>query len=548
MYKAGFGKVKVEYPLLNISMMGYGVWTNRIEGKETELYARSVVIESNEMCLVFTNVEIAFITPGIRREVLTLLKQNHPDLLVEENKLMLTAQHTHSAPSGFSEYAYYSFTTPGFKREIRDAYVKTIVESIVLAFDNKTKVTIEYKEGCFEPEVEVAWNRSLKAYRRNPENKNKKTSSSLALDRAMYLIQVNNIDGKILGTINWFGVHATSIGSNNRKVSSDNKGYAAAFLEEEYASSVHIFAQGKGGDISPHFHGFGDVVRRNLIKKKGDHLYAKSNGNKQFVKAKEIIEGDFSLQVSGRLDGELLFSDYTTIKVDTRFTTGRECMTTSDACFGLAFFKGTPIDGKGAPYPVIESLRFLNTFLNKKRKHLIASQGSKEIIINVVTKEILGQGKLAVLPSFIDGSIKIMNEESKRGALKENTLIPVVLPVQIFLLGSIAIVGVPGEITTIAGKRIEKLIKEKLVDCGVDKVILSSFANSYMGYITTQEEYDVQEYEGGHTVFGQWTLAAFETKFKELCEELVKSKKERKIDKALLPPVFSEKELKLRAY
>jgi neutral ceramidase len=198
--------------------------------------------------------------------------------------------------------------------------------------------------------------------------------------------------------------------------------------------------------------------------------------------------------------------------------------------------------------PVVSFMKLLNSILNKKRKSLISSQGNKEIIVNASTKEIFGQGKMDVIPSFVDQSIKEMNKESKNGALKENTLIPVILPVQLFLIGGLAIVGVPGEITTVAGIRVEKLIKETLKVYGVEKVIISSYANSYMGYITTQEEYEVQEYEGGHTVFGQWTLAAFETKFKELCKEIVKPKEQRKINRTLLPPLFSQHELDLRTY
>ncbi len=549
MYQAGLGKVKVDYPLLEVGMMGYGMWNNRITEKETELYARSIIIEHTGVVLIFTNVEIAFITPGIRREVLAVLKEKHANLLIDENKLMITAQHTHSAPSGFSKYAYYSFSTPGFKVEIRDAYVNAIIESIVLAFKTKQEVTLEYKEGCFDPKDEVAWNRSLKAYANNPEvNEIKKNSSALALDRNMYLLQVNDLNNRMIGSVNWFGVHATSIGNDNTKSSSDNKGYAASFLEEEYPNSIHIFAQGKAGDVSPHFHGLGETRIRKEIKQKGDHLYAQENGEKQFFKAKEIIEGATSLRINGELEGELLYADYTKIEVDSEFSNNKIGMSTSDACFGLPFFQGTPVDGKGVPTPVVSFMKLLNAILNKKRKSLISSQGNKEIIVNASSKELFGQGKMDVIPSFVDESIKEMNKESKKGALKENTLIPVILPVQLFLIGGLAIVGVPGEITTVAGFRVEKLIKETLKEFGVERVIISSYANSYMGYITTQEEYKVQEYEGGHTVFGQWTLAAFETKFKELCFEIIKPKEQRIIDRTLLPPLFSRHELNLRTY
>ena len=48
------------------------------------------------------------------------------------------------------------------------------------------------------------------------------------------------------------------------------------------------------------------------------------------------------------------------------------------------------------------------------------------------------------------------------------------------------------------------------------QVLLCTYANDYMGYVTTNEEYQEQCYEGGHTIFGQWTLAAFQTRLTTL--------------------------------
>jgi len=79
-------------------------------------------------------------------------------------------------------------------------------------------------------------------------------------------------------------------------------------------------------------------------------------------------------------------------------------------------------------------------------------------------------------------------------------------------------------------------------------VILSPYANAYSGYITTYEEYQVQCYEGGHTVFGEWTLAAYQTKFKELALQMLKKESERNLDSGVSPVEFTEEELKKRIY
>jgi len=153
-----------------------------------------------------------------------------------------------------------------------------------------------------------------------------------------------------------------------------------------------------------------------------------------------------------------------------------------------------------------------------------------------------------VFPSFVDLAVAEMNTQYRAGALKENTLTPIILPIQIITIGQLAIVGIPGEITTIAGKRIEKQVLNHLQKTGIEQVVLSSYANSYMGYITTPEEYTAQLYEAGHALFGQWTLGAFQTEIDKLCRCITESEQcSTAIDFNLRPPLFSDKELKLRS-
>ena len=83
-------------------------------------------------------------------------------------------------------------------------------------------------------------------------------------------------------------------------------------------------------------------------------------------------------------------------------------------------------------------------------------------------------------------------------------------------------------------------------------VILSPYANAFSGYITTQEEYQTQYYEGGHTIFGQWTLAAHQTQFDKVAEMfrgnsvLDESRRNRSIfEPKLSARTFSPEELDL---
>ncbi|HEX7135807.1 MAG TPA: neutral/alkaline non-lysosomal ceramidase N-terminal domain-containing protein, partial [Iamia sp.] len=81
---------------------------------------------------------------------------------------------------------------------------------------------------------------------------------------------------------------------------------------------------------------------------------------------------------------------------------------------------------------------------------------------------------------------------------------PRVLPVQVLRLGPAALVGIPFEVTVGSGRVIADAVRPALA--GGDEVIVSSVANEYSGYVATPDEYALQHYEGGHTLYGPRTL------------------------------------------
>jgi neutral ceramidase len=82
---------------------------------------------------------------------------------------------------------------------------------------------------------------------------------------------------------------------------------------------------------------------------------------------------------------------------------------------------------------------------------------------------------------------------------------PRVLPVQAIRLGAVMLVGLPFEVTTESGRRIARSVAEATGPEAGGRVVVSSVANEYSGYVATSEEYDLQHYEGGHTLYGPGT-------------------------------------------
>lgn len=76
----------------------------------------------------------------------------------------------------------------------------------------------------------------------------------------MLLLKLVADDGSLIGVINWFAVHGTSMNNTNTLVSGDNKGYAAYLLEKHVNGAgstpgmgpfVAAFGSTNLGDVSP---------------------------------------------------------------------------------------------------------------------------------------------------------------------------------------------------------------------------------------------------------------------------------------------------------
>lgn len=573
MYEIGVGKADITAFKLGVGMMGYGMYFNIVKGLETDLFARAAVIRdtSTGKKVVLVNAEICFITMAIRRGVMKKLQRKHEHLGITEDTIMLSAQHTHSAPGGYSHFGLYNMSIPGFVPEVYQKLVDGIVEAIVMAAENIQPATIKIAKGEVDIKKEVAFNRSLEAYNANPEVKTKlkKEEADQAVDRSMLLMRFDDLEGNPIGSWNWFGVHTTSVSNDNNRICSDNKGYAATYHEEKVRKGkkdpfISVFAQRKAGDVTPNWK-WDRKKKWTRGKFEDDIESAKFNGNIQFEHAHDLFrEAKKEKEIPVQIDHALTFVDFRKVIVDKEFACGQKDARTGPACHGVAFFEGTA-EGPGMAPAVGNLARMLikgqkayelaaAPFKTKEKADRIylkyQTQGPKDILIEADERRILGTRdiKNLVVPAFADPIVAQFKKFHANGSLDNKPWIPQILPLQIIIIGNIALAGIPAEITTIAGQRLENALLEILANRGVTEVVCSTYSNSYCGYITTYEEYQLQLYEAGHTVFGQHFLGAIQTKFKQLSLELLKPHTERNVMEDGRPSIFSDEELQLRSF
>jgi hypothetical protein len=116
-------------------------------------------------------------------------------------------------------------------------------------------------------------------------------------------------------------------------------------------------------------------------------------------------------------------------------------------------------------------------------------------------------------------------------------MVPNVVPIQLLKLGTLVIAGIPGEITTIAARRL-KIQLGSVFGAAMKHVAVCGYSNAYSGYVTTPEEYDSQQYEGASTLYGPHTLAAYLQEFKKLAAAILNRAAVAPGSPALVPAKF----------
>jgi len=141
---------------------------------------------------------------------------------------------------------------------------------------------------------------------------------------------------------------------------------------------------------------------------------------------------------------------------------------------------------------------------------------------------------------------------------------PSIVPTQMLRIGSVLIAGVPGEFSTMSGRRLKTLLGKEVNNVldqysneleaspdlkslqGKTKVVLAGLSNAYSSYVTTFEEYQVQRYEGASTIFGPHTLEAYLYQYLNLTRKLVSGPRVDPLPDGPEPPFLLKKQIAFR--
>ncbi len=547
-----------------VSLLGWGVPGNSAFGVALPIYARAFAFLGDDGEAAFYVVaDIAFPARSLRVGILQRVAALRPELPIAHGNFMLTTTHTHSAPGGYTWELFYNLQIPGFSPAVLGTFVNGCADAIIEAWDRKQDTLLTYDTVEIPSGEQVAFNRSVRAYNANRDTDNvSQGHRNEAVDRCMRALVMRDTDGRPFACLSWFAVHCTSVHSENKLVHGDNKGAAAESLEKAMSRDgaegfIAGFAQGAAGDVSPNFRM--SWRRYKMIGEYADDdKSARYNGEIQARYARGLVDraGDAE-RLSSEVDNSFGFVHMTGFAVDPEYALGLEGRQAGSGVIGIGFIEGTA-EGPGPLRP----LRFLNRALTRVldlRASVLRRRGRQVPHRHKVPFLETGRGRhgkafgIATqgdpsIPGFIHQTVAVTKHLKRSGGLDESPWVSNSQPVHIMRIGELAIVGMPGEPTTTAGRRVAKQVASRLADIGVQHVVVNGYANGYAGYTTTPEEYGVQLYEGCTTFFGEWTLGAYQTRLDELCSELHRPKVQRAAPEEYPDDAQSEAVLSVQAF
>ncbi|PIK36428.1 Neutral ceramidase B [Apostichopus japonicus] len=520
-YYVGVGMADVTGPAADVQMMGYGNPAQTTRGIHMRQFSRAFIfcnINDHSDCQVFVVVDFGMSDSAVTLGVLERLKTVYGDMYHEKN-VAISGTHTHSGVAGYFQYFLFTITSSGFIHDSYDNLVDGIYRSIHRAHENRAPSNVYYNIGELSGDMNANINRSPYGYDANPASE--RANYQYDVDKDMTLIKIVGENNKDRGLISFFAVHPVSMNSTNRLISGDNKGYASYMTEMDMnpgtfhgqGEFVAAFPSSNLGDVSPNLNGprckdtglpcerktsqCGNRTSLCVASGPGKDMFESTKiiGERLATKAKELY-ADATERLEGPIGFVHQFVNMTNYEVN---LSDGGTATTCSAAFGYSFAAGT-IDGAGA-YPFFQTQLYSLPLVDKFRD-VVLHEPSPEMIACQAPKPVL-------LPV---GEMKIPWE-----------WIPAIVETQILRIGQFAIIPVPSEFTTMAGRRLRNTVRDVLVAEGLTnaKVQIAGLSNTYSDYVSTIEEYGVQRYEAASTTYGPHTLEAYQQQYTMLAQHLM---------------------------
>lgn len=464
---AGVARADITPPP-GMPMAGHSTLSCSGKGVRNKLKARAIYIKpANGKPVALVQVDLLAGSRIVHHKVAELVAEETD---IEAGALLISGTHTHCAPGNYFGSNFYNYLGSN-KRGFEEQYFQFLSEQIARAVKQAYRSRRPAKIATGFIDIKgVTINRSFPAYLRNRNIKDKEKIDKFdAINPSLHLIRIDcpDDDGiyKPIGAFSNFSIHPNSPpGELDQLYNAD----VSAYIERTFASEikriynppwepVHAAANYTQGDNNPYY---GDEIIESFW---------------DFERVGSFISA-MALQCFRELDGKLkddVKIGYAAKEID---------MFIENSIAGIKVAKkpkvGAPAlggaQGRGRTSPLVHL-----PFIAPGWPHWIFTggvQGHKRVL--------LGPLQYLAFP-------------------KKN--FPHLLFFQVIQVHDAILLAVPWEVTFELGKRISSYAHEQGIEAGLSKdnrCIVVSCSNGLCAYVTTEEEYSLQYYEGGFNLYG----------------------------------------------
>lgn len=495
------GAVSVDItPPPGMPMGGYSVMANAGKGFRTRLKARVVYLndgQGHSTALVQTDLTAGSLL--VHHQVVAAVAEKTG---LQASDIVITSSHSHSAPVNHFENDFYNkhmSSGQGLEERFLNFASDRIANGILEAFENRRPALVATGRKDI---YGYNRNRSLDSYVLNdnvtgislddPEAKFK------AINPAMYMIRIDVQDDqgtyKPLAAFSSFSVHATALSVPVEVYNADLFAYAQKDLEWAIANKydtpwqvVHGLTTGTQGDMAP------------ALPDNGDNTFGHHEVN--WKEAKNLGQGIGKEAIAlFEALGSQLTADVSVI------TAGRELNIRENNTIGDIELCEDPAIGSPVAAGAYE----------RRTPFLAAIPFLKGG--NIMSRS-------WIFTDGCQGNKAHLGFKYLQPLLEPKDSFPNTVLFQLIRINDTVVMPLPFEVTTEAGHRIAAAVTDEFSQANnnIKHAWVAGNANGYFGYTTTPEEYSRQNYEGGHTLYGQYSTPYIAAQLAKLAQDLNKN-------------------------
>lgn len=483
--EAGVGRSDITPPT-GIPTFGYVRDDAVGHGVNTRLWAKAIVLKQGDRKLAIVTTDLGETPGGLLVEVAMRLASRGFD----QTNLIISASHTHSGPGGFSAFQGDNFVAPTmgdpthFKTDGNPQLYGFLVQRIAVAVARADDDLGPARLGWGQTTLAgVTDNRSLEAHLADFGFDLPYGTGTVGEDPGGYLdtidpevdvLRVDRVSGRrSIPMGGWvdFADHGTVNPYQFDVYNGDHNGVASRLFEAGVRRAGHVpaarlvigaYGNADAGDMTAALRGRGPAFANEVGREEADAMLRAWRSAGRHMSAAPAFDGRWSRSCfCGRTVDDHQVADQPNV--------------------GLPFLTGSE-ESRGPLYD--------QTHQNYEGTRLPADAGPQ------------GRKVQAVGPPVGD--------------------FPSAVPLMVVRLGDRLMATVPGEATVVVGRQIRSALSAAYP--GIKGVALVGYANEYLHYFTTPQEYEMQHYEGGSTLYGEYSSLIVENDLATLASEMAQGK------------------------